>query len=68
MKNKKRVNLKYNIFNIDRTVGGMLSGQVALKYGHEGLPKNTINIDFSGNAVILDLADEIPWRFSSIQV
>ena len=28
----------------------MLSGQVALKYGHEGLPKNTINIDFSGNA------------------
>ena len=28
----------------------MLSGQVALKYGYEGLPKNTINIDFSGNA------------------
>ena len=50
LENKKRVNLKYNIFNIDRTVGGMLSGQVALKYGHEGLPKNTINIDFSGNA------------------
>ena len=28
----------------------MLSGQVALKYGHEGLPKNYHKYRFSGNA------------------
>ncbi len=28
----------------------MLSGVIAKKYGHNGLPKDTINVDFTGNA------------------
>ena len=28
----------------------MLSGKIAQKYGHQGLPDNTINVDFVGNA------------------
>ncbi len=47
---KKKIFLKYKIFNVDRTVGGMLSGNIAQKYGHQGLPDNTINVDFVGNA------------------
>ena len=47
---KKKIFLKYKIYNVDRTVGGMLSGKIAQKYGHQGLPDNTINIDFVGNA------------------
>ena len=36
--------------NSNRTVGAMLSGQVAKKYGEDGLPPDTINIHFSGSA------------------
>ncbi len=28
--------------NYDRTAGAMLSGEVAKRYGHEGLPEDTI--------------------------
>ena len=28
----------------------MLSGKIAKKYGHKGLPENTININFQGSA------------------
>ena len=38
------------IRNIHRTVGAMLSGEVARKYGSAGLPENTIKIHFSGSA------------------
>lgn len=34
--------------NINRTVGAMLSGQVAKRYGHGGLPENTIHFKTSG--------------------
>ena len=30
------------IRNTDRTVGAMLSGEIAKRYGHEGLPADTI--------------------------
>ncbi len=36
--------------NVDRTVGTMLSGIVAKKYGHEGLPDDTIHIQLQGTA------------------
>ncbi|SFO00547.1 glutamate synthase (NADPH/NADH) large chain [Formivibrio citricus] len=38
------------IRNVNRTVGAMLSGEVARKYGHEGLPDDTIHIQFTGTA------------------
>ena len=38
------------IRNSNRTVGGMLSGKVAKKYGEEGLPPGTIRAHFTGSA------------------
>jgi glutamate synthase (NADPH/NADH) large chain len=35
---------------VDRTVGAMLSGEVALRHGHAGLPEDTISIRFTGTA------------------
>ncbi|MFC3110631.1 glutamate synthase-related protein [Undibacterium arcticum] len=36
--------------NVNRTVGTMLSGEVAKKYGHQGLPDDTIHIQLQGTA------------------
>ena len=38
------------IRNADRTVGAMLSGEVAKRYGHEGLPDDTITVKLKGTA------------------
>ena len=38
------------IRNVHRTVGAMLSGEVARRYGHAGLPQDTIWATFRGNA------------------
>ncbi len=44
------VRLKMTIGNTDRAAGGMLSGEVAKRYGHEGLPDGTIHVRFTGTA------------------
>nr|MBS0019032.1 glutamate synthase large subunit [Gammaproteobacteria bacterium] len=36
------------VHNVNRTVGAMLSGEVAKRYGHEGLPDDTIFIETYG--------------------
>ncbi len=36
--------------NVNRTVGGILSGEIARKRGPRGLPEGTIEISFSGSA------------------
>ena len=36
--------------NVNRTVGGILSGEIARRQGPEGLPEGTIEISFSGSA------------------
>ncbi len=36
--------------NGNRTVGAMLSGEIARKYGHAGLPEDTISINLTGTA------------------
>jgi glutamate synthase domain-containing protein 2/glutamate synthase domain-containing protein 1/glutamate synthase domain-containing protein 3 len=36
--------------NVNRTVGGILSGEIARKRGARGLPEGTIEISFSGSA------------------
>ena len=38
------------IKNTDRTVGAMLSGEVAKRYGHLGLPDDTIHVKLTGTA------------------
>ena len=38
------------INNTNRTVGAMLSGEVARRYGHEGLPDDTIYVSLTGTA------------------
>ncbi len=46
----REVSLEYAIGNTDRSVGAMLSGAVAAKYGQAGLPDETINVKFKGSA------------------
>jgi len=50
IKSKEKVWLAYNITNVDRTVGAMLSGEISRRYGEEGLPNNTIMANFNGTA------------------
>ncbi len=44
------VEMKYKIKNTDRTVGAMLSGEIAKRYGQAGLPVDTIKACFTGSA------------------
>ncbi|WP_068092293.1 glutamate synthase large subunit [Novosphingobium rosa] len=46
----KPVRLERNVINVNRTVGAMLSGEVAKRYGHAGLPDNTIHVSLNGVA------------------
>ncbi len=45
-----KVTIEMPIRNINRTAGTMLSGEVAKRYGHEGLPDDTIRVRFAGSA------------------
>ncbi len=44
------VEFAYDLRNTDRTVGTMLSHEIARRYGAAGLPDDTIKIHFSGSA------------------
>jgi glutamate synthase (NADPH/NADH) large chain len=46
----KPVLIERPVRNVNRTVGAMLSGDVARKYGHAGLPDNSIHIRLTGVA------------------
>jgi glutamate synthase (NADPH/NADH) large chain len=46
----ERVSFIQPIKNVNRTAGAMLSGEVAKRYGHEGLPEDTIHIQLNGTA------------------
>jgi glutamate synthase domain-containing protein 2/glutamate synthase domain-containing protein 1/glutamate synthase domain-containing protein 3 len=50
LERKQPVRLSYKIRNAHRSVGAMLSGTVARKFGHEGLPEDTIHVAFTGIA------------------
>ncbi len=47
---KKPVKIDLKIGNTDRTAGAMLSGEVAKRYGHEGLVEDTIHVTLRGTA------------------
>ncbi len=44
----EKISLNLPISNFNRSTGAMLSGVIAKKYGHEGLPQDTVNIKFTG--------------------
>ncbi|GAA5164141.1 glutamate synthase-related protein [Viridibacterium curvum] len=46
----ERVSFIQPIINVNRSVGAMLSGEVAKKYGFEGLPDDTIHVQLNGTA------------------
>ena len=50
LEHKKPVRIEMPILNINRTVGAMLSSEIARRYGAEGLPDDTINLYFEGSA------------------
>jgi glutamate synthase (NADPH/NADH) large chain len=47
---KKPVTIEMPIRNVHRVVGAMLSGEVAKRYGDEGLPDGSIHVRFKGTA------------------
>jgi glutamate synthase (NADPH/NADH) large chain len=50
IKSKEKVWVAHEINNVMRSVGAMLSGKISMRYGEEGLPKDTINCTFKGSA------------------
>ncbi len=50
LKSKKPVKAELPIVNVDRSTGAMLSGEVARRYGHAGLPEDTIWLTLTGTA------------------
>jgi glutamate synthase (NADPH/NADH) large chain len=47
---RRPVKLSARVHNTDRTIGAMLSGEIARRYGHAGLPEDTIHISLTGTA------------------
>ncbi len=50
LESKSPVRIERKVINVNRTVGAMLSGEVAKRYGHVGLPDNTISVKLTGVA------------------
>ena len=50
IKDKATIEIDESITNINRTVGTMLSHEIAKRYGNEGLPDDSIKINLSGTA------------------
>ncbi|HZW26803.1 MAG TPA: glutamate synthase-related protein [Gallionella sp.] len=50
LNDRKPVVIESRITNVNRTVGTMLSHEVAKRYGHAGLPNDTIQVKFTGTA------------------
>src|SRR5438309_8185054 len=50
LENREPVEMSFAIRNVHRSVGTMLSGEIARRYGSEGLPDDTIRIDLTGSA------------------
>jgi glutamate synthase domain-containing protein 2/glutamate synthase domain-containing protein 3 len=46
----ERVQLSTTVRNVNRTVGGLLSSEIARRYGPEGLPEDSIEVALTGSA------------------
>lgn len=47
---KERTRVTFDIKNTDRSVGAILSNEISKIYGSQGLPEDTILVDFTGSA------------------
>jgi glutamate synthase (NADPH/NADH) large chain len=50
LEDKTPVFASFDVRNVDRTIGALLSNEISKKYGSVGLPDNTINYKFTGSA------------------
>jgi glutamate synthase domain-containing protein 2/glutamate synthase domain-containing protein 3 len=50
LENQAPIEIKIPIRNVHRTVGAMLSGEIARRYGSAGLPEDTVRCYFTGSA------------------
>jgi glutamate synthase (NADPH/NADH) large chain len=50
LERREKVTIEMPIRNINRTVGTMLSYEIAKRFGHDGLPADTVRIRFAGSA------------------
>jgi glutamate synthase (NADPH/NADH) large chain/glutamate synthase (ferredoxin) len=50
LRTRKPITLKYKVKNVHRCVGTQLSGEIAYRFGDEGLPEGTINLLMEGSA------------------
>jgi glutamate synthase (NADPH/NADH) large chain len=50
LEKKQPVQFEVAVRNVNRSIGAMLSGEVARRYGHAGLPDDTIHIKLIGTA------------------
>jgi glutamate synthase (ferredoxin) len=47
---KEKTYIDFKITNRDRAVGAVLSNEISKIYGAQGLPENTLNLNFTGSA------------------
>ncbi|MEJ1223071.1 glutamate synthase large subunit [Sediminicola sp. 1XM1-17] len=47
---KEKITLDFPIRNTDRAVGAIISNEISKIYGAEGLPENTLKLNFTGSA------------------
>jgi glutamate synthase domain-containing protein 2/glutamate synthase domain-containing protein 3 len=50
LERREKVRLELPIRNVHRTVGAMLAGEIARRFGKQGLPDETIELCFTGSA------------------
>ena len=50
LKSKEQISIDMPIVNTNRTTGAMLSHEVVKRWGEDGLPDDTIKINFEGSA------------------
>jgi len=50
LQTKRKLSLKYKVKNTFRSIGTNLSGEIAYRFGDEGLPEGTLNLTLSGSA------------------
>ena len=50
LERREKVSIDMPIRNVNRTVGTMLSHEIAKRYGHEGLADDTVHVKFAGSA------------------
>ncbi|WP_188370790.1 glutamate synthase large subunit [Muriicola marianensis] len=47
---KEKTSLEFTIHNTDRAIGAIISNEISKIYGAEGLPENTLKLNFTGSA------------------